>query len=130
VATHSITGVYSGDVSFTASTSAVLTQTVNKASTNTTMASSANPSVTGQTVTYTATVAAVAPGSGTATGTVAFKDGVATIGCTGGTQTLNGSGIATCQFSNASMADHSITAVYLESAPIGHGRRLGRVSQR
>ena len=54
-------------------------ETVNKADSNVTVSSSVNPSVFGQSVTFTATVAAVAPGAGTPSGTVAFKDGAATL---------------------------------------------------
>ena len=81
VGTHSITAVYAGDTNFTTSTSSAVSQVVNQAST-TTLARppSTNPSVFGQSVTFTATVAAVSPGSGTPTGTVNFLDGTTTIG--------------------------------------------------
>src|SRR5207249_12223372 len=39
-----------------------------------------SPSVYGQSVTFTATVTATAPGAGTPTGTATFKDGLTTIG--------------------------------------------------
>ena len=112
VGTHAtITAVYSGDGNFNGSTSSNFSQTVNKADTSTTVTSSLNPAMTGQSVTLTATVTATAPGSGTPTGTVNFKDGASTItGC--GTQTLNGSGQATCATSFASAGSHTITAVY------------------
>src|SRR5271157_3735824 len=45
---------------------------VSQSSTTTTLTSSANPSATGSSVTFTATVAAVSPGSGTPTGSVTF----------------------------------------------------------
>src|SRR5207253_402671 len=80
VAAHSVTGVYGGDTNFGGSTSSTLTQIVNSASTTTAVASSANPSAFGQSVTFTATVAATAPGAGTPTGTVTFKDGASTLG--------------------------------------------------
>jgi autotransporter-associated beta strand protein len=105
---HSITVVYAGDTNFTASTSSTLTQTVNQAATTSSVASSANPSVVGQSVTFTATVAASAPGSGTPTGTVTFKDGATTLG----TGTLNGSGQTTLITSALSLGGHSITVVY------------------
>src|SRR5206468_8853025 len=73
VTNHSITVAYTGDASFNTNTSATLTQTVNKASSAVALASSANPSVSGQSVTITATVSAVSPASGTPTGTVTFK---------------------------------------------------------
>ena len=77
---HTITAVYEGDASFTTSTSADLTQTVELAQTNTELELSDNPTVFGQSVTFTATVSVTAPGAGTPTGTVTFKDGATTIG--------------------------------------------------
>jgi hypothetical protein len=105
--THSITAVYSGDSSFAGSTSAALTQTVNSGSSATTLASSQNPSGSGQAVTFTATVAAVTPATGTPTGSVTFKDGAATLA----TAALTG-GTATFSSSTLSAGSHSITAVY------------------
>ena len=77
---HSITAVYSGDRNFNASTSPAITQTVSKASDTVAVTSSQSPSVYGQAVTFTASVAIAAPGSGTPTGAVTFKDGTATLG--------------------------------------------------
>ena len=54
---------YSGDTNFKTS-SGTLTQTVDADSTTTAVVSSANPSVFGQSVTFTATVTANAPGAG------------------------------------------------------------------
>ena len=68
------------------------------------MTSSANPSTTGQSVTFTATVT----GSGSPTGTVTFHDGGATLG----TGTLS-AGQATFSTSTLTAGSHSITAVYL-----------------
>lgn len=83
--------------------------TVNKANTTTTVTASPNPSNVGEQVTFTATVAAVAPGAGTPTGTVDFLDG-ATIICDDAA--LNGSGQATCQISSLTAGAHTITANY------------------
>ena len=105
--THLITVSYNGNVDFSSSTSAALGQTVNKASTKTTVVSSHNPSVFGQSVTFTATLAAVAPGSGTPTGTVTFKNGATVLG----TGTLSG-GKATFSTSTLTRGAHSITAGY------------------
>ena len=77
---HTITVSYTGDGNFVTSTSEPLTQTVNQAATPSKVTSSANPSVFGQSVTFTATVKAVAPGSATPTGTVSFLDGSTTLG--------------------------------------------------
>src|SRR5439155_368588 len=79
VGAHPITASYGGDATFSGSTSSTLTQTVKKASTTTLVSSSANPSVSGQSVTFTATVTANSPGAGTPTGTVTFKDGSTTL---------------------------------------------------
>lgn len=72
--THFITASYTGNTNNTGSSSPALTQTVNKASSTTTLASSTNPSVPGQTVTLTATIAVQT--NSTATGSVTFADSV------------------------------------------------------
>ncbi len=102
VGVHSITAVYSGDANDAASTSAILSQTVNKAVSSVTLASSLNPSTFGQSVTLSA---AVTPS--TATGTVQFLDGSAALG----TVTIS-NGSAALSLSNLSAGAHSITAVY------------------
>src|SRR5450631_3110114 len=99
---HSITASYGGDANFNVSTSTALSQTVNKANTTTTLASSANPSNYGSSVKFTATVTL-----STATGLVTFKDGSATLG----TGTL-ASGKATFSTSTLIAGSHSITASY------------------
>jgi hypothetical protein len=77
-----------------------------KAGTATMIASSLNPSVLGQSVTFTATVTSASPG--VPTGTVTFLDGgTATLG----TATLSG-GAASFATAGLSAGLHSITAVY------------------
>lgn len=76
--------------------------------TSTTVASSANPSLKGAPVTFTATVTPVASGSAIPTGGVTFKDGAAILG----TATLNASGKASFPSSLLSAGTHSITAQY------------------
>ncbi len=80
VGTYTITAVYSGDTNLSGSTSGNFLETVNQAGTTTTVASSLNPSVYGQSVTFTATVTAFSPGAGTPTGTVTFEDAGSLIG--------------------------------------------------
>ena len=60
VGTHGLTATYNGDGNFLASTG-LLSQTVDRAPTATTVASSANPSVFGQKVTFSATVCPLSP---------------------------------------------------------------------
>jgi hypothetical protein len=114
--THTITAVYTGDANFLTSTSPGFSQTVNKAATSASVASSANPSFTGQVITYTATVAVTAPGTGAPTGTVDFKDGGTDIsGCSA---LPLSAGKATCTPSPAysSAGSHTITATYAGDA--------------
>ncbi|MET9882723.1 Ig-like domain-containing protein [Streptomyces sp. NPDC006430] len=66
-----ITAVYNGDGCFTPSTGTVPV-IVNQAASTTAVSVTPNPSVCGETVTVCATVTAVAPGSGTPTGTLSF----------------------------------------------------------
>src|SRR5437899_2616309 len=104
---HSLTASYSGDLEFSASTSAVRIQTVNPGQTTTTLTSTPNPSLAGQAVTLSTTVTAVTPAVGIPTGTVTFRDGATPIG----TVTLvNGS--ASLVTSTLTTGNHSLTAVY------------------
>jgi hypothetical protein len=102
VASHSITAVYAGDTLDTGSTSTVLTQVVNQDTTGTVVTSSLNPSQSGQSVTFTATVTPA-----TATGTVTFMDGTASLA----TERVT-AGVATFPTTTLSVGSHSITAVY------------------
>ena len=111
VGAHTITAVYDGDGSFNPSTSPPLTQTVNKGATTTAVTAAPNPSVFGQSVTLTATVAVTAPAAGTLTGTVTFKDGATTLG----SGPVSGT-TATFATSALTVGSHSITATYDGSA--------------
>ncbi|WP_336053081.1 Ig-like domain repeat protein [Streptomyces sp. CA2R101] len=88
---YTLTGTYNGDTNYTAS-SGTDTQSVSKAATTTAVVSSPDPTVAGQPTTLTATVASVAPGAGTPTGTVTFDfgDGTSpvTAALSGGTATV------------------------------------------
>src|SRR5262249_40966756 len=90
-------------------TSAVLSQTVNRAATTTILTSSLNPSISGQAVTFTATVTANAPGGGVPSGSVIFTDGSTNLG----TVSLNSSGVAAFTTSTLSVGQHNIKARYL-----------------
>ncbi len=105
VGTESITAVYNGSSSFITSTSEILSQVVNQASTTATLASSLNPSSIGQSVTFTVTVAAQF--GGTPTGTVTFYDGTTVLK----TVSLSG-GAAKFATSTLTVGTDSITASY------------------
>ena len=108
VGSHSITVAYSGDPDFTASTSPALSQTVNKAGTTTAVASVVNPSIYGQQLTFTATVSANSPGSGTPTGTITFYSGSTQLG----TGTLSGRTASLTTSSLLAVGNHTIKASY------------------
>jgi fibronectin-binding autotransporter adhesin len=69
-----------GNTNYNAAPQVQQTLTVTPANTMTTLASSANPAVPGQAVTFTAIISAVAPGGGTPTGSVTFTSGGTTLG--------------------------------------------------
>jgi hypothetical protein len=102
---HSITAKYNGDASFSGSTSAALAQNVNQGSTATSIASSLNPSVFGQSVVFTATVQP--PAGTTASGTVTFLDGATSLGTAAVSN--NSAQLAVSSFS---LGSHSVTASY------------------
>jgi hypothetical protein len=108
VGNHVLTASFAGTGGFADSTSAAVTETVNRASTTVALGSSVNPAVTGQAVTFTATVAVVAPGAGALTGTVTFRDGNVVLG----TAAVGRDGTATFTTSFAAAGSHLIAAVY------------------
>lgn len=110
VATHTLTAVYEGNLTFARGTaSAPVALTVAKAGTTTTLTTSAASTVTGQSVTFTATVAVVAPGAGTPTGNVIFRD--STTGVVLGTSALVGNR-ATLTTSALSAGTYRVVAEY------------------
>lgn len=105
---HAIGANYAGDANFNTSSGTLPTQTVNKAGTTTTLAAAPNPSVFGQNVTLTATVAATAPGAGLPTGTVNFFDGITPIG----SGVLDAGGVATLTTAALAVNAHMVSAQY------------------
>ena len=108
VGTLTITATYDGDTTHVKSKSSALTQVVDQATSTTVVVSSLNPSTTGKTVKFTATVASPTTKP---TGTVTFMDGSTALG----TETL-ASGKASYSTSTLSAGSHNITAVYSGSA--------------
>jgi hypothetical protein len=108
IGSHSITAEYAGDLNYESSNSSLLIQNVNKASTTTILTSGVNPSVKGQSITFTASVSVTSPGVGIPTGTITFKDG----GIPVDTKSVGGAGQATLTVNNLSIGPHTITAEY------------------
>ena len=104
--THAITARYNGS-GFTSTTPTAASEQV-AAATTTAVTSDANPSVFGQTVTFTASVSANAPGTGTPSGTVTFLDGTTTLASV----MLNSGGQATLSIGSLGVGSHSISASY------------------
>ena len=104
VGTDTLTAVYGGDPKDTGSTSAPLLQTVQIATSATALASNANFSLSGASVTFTATITT---NGGVATGTVTFSDGNKLLG----TAPVS-AGTAVFSTSTLALGAHSITAAY------------------
>jgi hypothetical protein len=117
---HNITVQYSGDGNFNPSGGSLPTQSVTPAGTTTAVTSSLNPSVFGQSVTFTATVAS---GAGTPSGAVRFSDG----GVNLGPPVALSAGVATLTTASLSAGAHSISAVY--SGDANYGGSTGSLAQ-
>ena len=110
----SVTASYATDGNFSSSTSGAVAETISKAQTTTAISSNPSSPVVGQDVTYTATVAPVAPGAGIPSGTVTFTGAGGTL-CT---PTLNQSApdTASCDTTYTSTAADTVTAKYAGNA--------------
>jgi len=88
---------------------------ISSALTTTALGSSANPSVVGQAVTYTATVAPATSGAGTPTGQVELLDGTTPIAACGGAAgtAISASGSAACTIAYQATGSHTVTVRYL-----------------
>jgi Phosphoesterase family/Bacterial Ig-like domain (group 3) len=100
-----INALYGGDSNFGGSKAPAVTQVVDQATTTMTLASSLNPSGSGRSVTFTATVAPQF--SGTPSGTVTFFDGTTALK----TAYLSGS-VAKFTTSTLTSGQHTIRATY------------------
>jgi streptogramin lyase len=105
---HSLTASFGATSAFAASNSAAVTEAVAPAATTTALSASLASVVSGQSVTFTATVAAVAPGAGAPTGTVTFLDGTTVLG----TVAVDAGGKAALTTSFSTTGSHAIKAVY------------------
>jgi hypothetical protein len=107
--THGMKATYVGDTKF-ASSAGFVNQVVEGYPTTTTLTSSLNPSIFGQTVTMTSTVKTSGPY--TLTGKVVFRNGTTRFGAS----TPNISGVATLTISNLNAGSNPLTAVYQSDA--------------
>ncbi len=108
---HEITASYSGDHDDLASEAGPFTETVNAASTQLDLSSTLEPAPFGSSGTLKATVDAQAPGGGTPSGTVTFREGetiLASVPLTGA--------VAKLTLKELAPGNHSITATYNGSA--------------
>jgi hypothetical protein len=106
--TYSLTAHYSGDATYAASISNTINLTVDPLAPKVTVTSSANPSYTGENVTFIATIAGLLSNPLAApTGTVTFSDGNTTLGTA---PVSTGAASYTTNFSTA--GNHAITAAY------------------
>ncbi|MGA2739934.1 MAG: Ig-like domain repeat protein [Bryobacteraceae bacterium] len=103
--TNSITASYSGDASYGASTSTPVSQVVHVSPSATSLASSVNPSLSGEPVVFTATV--TSSSGGTPAGKVVFKNGATAFG----TAALT-AGAAQYTTAKLPLGSSGITAVY------------------
>jgi hypothetical protein len=116
----SIKANYSGDGNFTSSVSAVLKEVVNRSTVSVAVSSDLNPSVYGQTVTFTATLTTSGP---TLDGqSVSFKTGATVLG----TGTISGGG-ASLSTSSLDAGNRVVTASY--SGDAAHSPASGSVTQ-
>ena len=111
--THSISAVFKASLNAASSTSAVITQVVNKTTTAVGISYNPDPAIGGKSVALSAAVK-VTTGAGTPTGNVSFADGATVLG----TAALSGSGVATVN-ANLATGAHNIVATYVGDANDG-----------
>jgi Bacterial Ig-like domain (group 3) len=110
---YPVVASYNGDAAFSSSSSSVSTLTVKPEPSTVSLTSSKNPSVYGDSVTFTATV--TAPGTGTSlTGVIKFFDGTTELG----PRVNTSDGEATYTTSTLAIGTHPITAVYSGNAGV------------
>jgi len=101
-----ITASQGGNANYTPAADVVRSFDIGQASSATALASSANPSVLGQAVSFTGTVTAIA---GTPTGTIQFKDNGTNLGSP---VAVNANGHASFNTASLTAGTHTITAEY------------------
>ena len=112
---HTVTVVYNADTNY-ASNSNTLSYVVNPAGTATSLTVSPASSLVGQSVTFTATVAVLAPASVTPTGTVNFMDNSTSPATFLGSAPVNASGVATFPTTALGVGIHNVVAVFVANS--------------
>lgn len=106
IGSHTITATYASDTNVAASSGSTTQSVQNVNLTTTTVASSPQPSVFGQSVTFTSTTTSA---GGTPVGTVTFSEGATVLASN---VTVDGSGHAWFSTATLSVASHTITAAF------------------
>ncbi|WP_213804807.1 Ig-like domain repeat protein [Granulicella sp. dw_53] len=107
VGQHTLTAFYGGDANDSPITSVPIVESIQLATTTTSLASSLSPSSLGQSITFTANVRTNSP-SLAPTGTITFQDGGATLA----TVPVSSNGSAAFSTSTLVLGNHTIVAVY------------------
>ncbi|OWK46556.1 Flagellar hook-length control protein FliK [Fimbriiglobus ruber] len=111
VGSHTVTVTYPTTGGFQTSTATLSPdEQVNTAATSVALSAAPDPSTSGQSVTFTATVSVTSPGVATPTGTVTFRD--MTNSTVLAIQAVNSSGVATLTTAALTAGSHTITATY------------------
>jgi sugar lactone lactonase YvrE len=105
VGTYQLTAAFSGDTNNASAVSVPITLTVQLTPTVTSLSSGANPSILGQSLTFTASTSGGTPAP---TGVLQFLDGATVLG----SSTLSTNGTATLTTTALTFGTHSITASY------------------
>jgi hypothetical protein len=106
----SVSATYTGDSNYASSSSNSVAESIAQDQTSTSFTASTTSPVVGQSVTFTATVAVTAPGSGTATGTVTFAGDSGTL-CAGALNEESPNQ-ASCSTTYSSPTNDSVVATY------------------
>jgi uncharacterized repeat protein (TIGR01451 family) len=120
---HTLSATYGGDSYFDGSVSANESHQVNQAGTSLELVASLNPAASGTVVTLTATIAVIAPGAGTPTGSVSFYDSSSLVG----TVTLDANGVATLILPSTSNGQHTFTAIYTGDANFATSQQISQM---
>jgi hypothetical protein len=108
VRVHSLRAAFAPTGAFTASSSGVLLETINRAATTSSLSADSFTIMGPTFVILTATVTAVAPGAGVPTGTVTFLDGTTVLG----TGTLDANGQFFLDVTTLTRGRHHLSVVY------------------